>query len=136
VIGSLQISDALRAQLSKEARDAFPRECCGLIEGTRDGATVKATQLHPTPNLAREPNRFEIDPALQFALMRALRGTDRDIIGCYHSHPNGRAEPSPHDLAEADEAEFIWLIAAISAETVSLEAHVFDGHAFQKVALQ
>ena len=45
-------------------------------------------------NLADTPDRFEIDPAEQIKLMRALRGAGREIIGCYHSHPNGSAEPS------------------------------------------
>ena len=69
----------------------FPRECCGLIEGERHGDTAVAVALHATRNLAEASDRFAIDPAAQFALLRALRGTGRDIIGCYHSHPNGHA---------------------------------------------
>ena len=105
----LALAPGLRAQIESEARAAFPRECCGLIEGVRDGGGFHALALHPARNLADEADRFVIDPAAQFALQRRLRGTDRTVIGCYHSHPNGTAEPSDED----GEGDVLWLIAAL-----------------------
>lgn len=112
----LLLSEALREQIVHEARAAFPREGCGLVEGLRDGAELRATAIHPVPNLAEEPDRFELDPAKHIALLRDLRGTGRRIVGCYHSHPDGRAEPSARDRAGAFEDGFLWLIAAVDAE--------------------
>jgi proteasome lid subunit RPN8/RPN11 len=103
----------LRRQILDEARAALPRECCGLIEGVRDGAEIRVTAIHQAPNLADEPDRFELDPAKHIALLRELRGSGRQIVGCYHSHPEGRAEPSPRDRAGAFEDGFLWLIAAV-----------------------
>ncbi len=103
MFSSLIISAAQQAQIAAEARAALPRECCGLLEGARAGEAVRVAAVHPTRNLSEEADRFAIDPAEQFALLRRLRGTGREIVGCYHSHPNGRAEPSPRDLAEAGE---------------------------------
>jgi proteasome lid subunit RPN8/RPN11 len=126
VAATLTLPTALRAQIAREARLAFPRECCGLIEGLRDGAAVRATTLHPTRNLAAEPDRFEIDPAEHIRLLRALRGTDREIVGCYHSHPQGRAETSPRDRADAREDGFVWLIAAVDGgRDIDLAATTF-----------
>lgn len=113
----------LRAQLLAESRAAYPGECCGLVEGK--GAFV--TALHPARNLAAASDRFEIDPALQFRLKRE----GRNIVGCYHSHPGGAAEPSPRDALGASEPGFVWLIAA--GETVG--AFLWDGHAFRKLWL-
>jgi proteasome lid subunit RPN8/RPN11 len=110
------LSDALRERVLREARVAFPREGCGLIEGLRDGAELHATAIHPVANLADEPDRFELDPAKHIALLRELRGTGRQILGCYHSHPKGRAEPSARDRAGAFEDGFLWLIAAVDGE--------------------
>ncbi|HEX4860738.1 MAG TPA: M67 family metallopeptidase, partial [Rhizomicrobium sp.] len=101
------IDAALCAQIAAEARAAYPRECCGLIEGMREGATVRATALHPTANLADAPDRFEIDPREQFRLMRE----GRTLVGCYHSHPDGRAEPSARDAEYAFDGDFVWLIS-------------------------
>ena len=47
---------------------------------------------------------------------KAARANGRAIIGCYHSHPNGRAEPSPRDLEAAFGEGFVWVIAAVSAD--------------------
>jgi proteasome lid subunit RPN8/RPN11 len=100
----------LRAQILREARAS--RECCGLLEGTRGGDRFRITALHPVQNLAREDDRFEMNPRDQIAAQKAARGNDRAIVGCYHSHPNGCAEPSAADRAGAEEEDFLWLIAA------------------------
>jgi proteasome lid subunit RPN8/RPN11 len=130
VIGSLRLPDDLRAQIAREANAAFPRECCGLIEGRVEGSRIVATALHPARNIAVEPDRFEIDPALHIALLRKLRGTDHAIIGCYHSHPNGRAEPSRRDADGAGEEGFLWLVQA-----ADLRGFVWTGADFAEVVL-
>ncbi|HWE05086.1 MAG TPA: M67 family metallopeptidase [Rhizomicrobium sp.] len=137
MISVLLLPEPLRAHLVKEARDAFPRECCGLVEGTVSGAQAGATALHATRNLAVEPDRFEIDPAVQFALLRGLRGTVRQIIGCYHSHPNERAEPSGRDRAAASEDGFLWLIAALGARgRPRIAGFVSTGFAFSPIRIE
>ena len=91
---------------------SFPAECCGLIEGidAPDGWQAKA--VHEGANLADEPKyQFLIDPALQFRLLRELRGGPTRIIGCFHSHPGGPSAPSATDAAGAFEDDFLWLIA-------------------------
>ena len=162
MIGTLTLAAALRDQLEQEAKAAFPRECCGLIEGVRTlslrvyaetsagqqilpvprspgegGSKAGITALHPTSNLASEPDRFEIDPATHIGLLRNLRGTNRAIIGCYHSHPSGRAEPSPGDIAGAGEVDFLWLITALKGATDRpyLACFVWTGSEFVKVRM-
>jgi proteasome lid subunit RPN8/RPN11 len=125
MIANLVLPDALRRQLADEAHAAFPRECCGLIEGERRGDTAVAIVLHATRNLAQAHDRFEIDPVDHFRLLRALRGTGREIVGCYHSHPNGRAEPSARDADGAGEEDFVWLIAAILDGDASVTISAF-----------
>ncbi len=68
--------------------------------------------LHPARNPAPGLDRFDIDPADHIAAAKAARANGHAIIGCYHSHPGGRAEPSAADLAGAGEDNFLWLIAA------------------------
>jgi len=115
VITAVELPLPLQEQLREEALRAFPRECCGLIEGAIDRSTARVTALHPVPNVAQEIDRFEIDPAVHIALLRNLRGTGRAIVGCYHSHPNGRAEPSERDRESAIESGFLWLICAVKS---------------------
>ena len=127
------LPDPLRTQIIGEARAASPRECCGLIEGEPAGDTIRAVVLHPTANLADDPAAgFEIDPAIHIRLRCALRGTGRSVVGCYHSHPNGRVQPSARDRAAGCEEGFVWLIAAV-ADEVTLAA--YEGPDFRPVAL-
>jgi proteasome lid subunit RPN8/RPN11 len=121
----LLLPQSLRDAIAAESRAAFPRECCGLIEGARKGDVARALAVHPVRNLASEPDRFELDPAEHFRLMRSLRGTGREIVGCYHSHPNGRAELSPRDRENAGEDDFLWLIAGVDAnDAMSWSCHL------------
>ena len=115
------LPDALHQQILREARAAGLRECCGLIEGTREADGFRIVALHPACNLADAPDRFDIDPRDQFAAYKTARARGRAIVGCYHSHPRGRAEPSAADLAGAGEENFLWLIAS----AVDLKAFVY-----------
>ena len=119
---SARLVDGIRAA----ARDAFPAECCGLLEGTRDGDGFRVMTVHPAHNLAGSLDRFEIDPADHFAALKAARAAGHTIVGCYHSHPNGKAQPSAIDLAGAGEDNFLWLIASKDA----LAAFVYLGGGF------
>jgi proteasome lid subunit RPN8/RPN11 len=130
----LILPTSLHAQLLAEAQAASPRECCGLLEGVREGDGIRITALHSSANLAEDPlNGFEIDPTVHFRLLRALRGTGRAVVGCYHSHPNGRAQPSSRDRANGCEDGFVWIIVAVAAETT---AAAFIGPKFDPLAIQ
>jgi proteasome lid subunit RPN8/RPN11 len=101
------LAEAIRAQ----AQDANPRECCGLLEGMRGDGGFRVMALHPVRNLSSDAAHFAMDPQDQFAAQRAARANGRFIIGCYHSHPGGPAQPSAADRAGAGEEDFLWLIA-------------------------
>ncbi len=107
----VELPPALAAAIRSAADAAFPGECCGLLEGTRDGAVFRIAALHPGRNLSDHPDRFQIDPADHFKAQKAARANGRRIIGCYHSHPQGAAQPSATDLAGAAQNDFLWLIA-------------------------
>jgi desampylase len=134
----------LAAQMLGAAARAFPLECCGLIEGIHIGGGWRVTALHEAANVAEDPERrFLIDPQRQFDLMRALRalralrGCETRIIGCFHSHPAGPPEPSATDRAQALEDDFLWLIAGGSADSgFTLQAYIFtEESGFARIAL-
>lgn len=82
------------------------REVCGLLFGAPD----RIDRAEAAANVADRPqDTFEIDPRALFAALRAERAGGGRMIGHYHSHPNGSAEPSPRDLAAAEPGRY-WLI--------------------------
>lgn len=104
-----EVTSGVIATLLEEATRAHPDECCGLLLGAggRIEQAVPAANVHPTPQ-----RHFEIDPAALIAAHRAARSGGAQVLGYYHSHPNGRAGPSDTDRAEASRDGRIWAIVA------------------------
>ncbi len=109
-------SELLLERISRTAETAFPDECCGLLVGhSMDRDNIIVSRVEPSPNMTDGAlcDSFEVDPKLRFDLMRELaNGPDR-IVGHYHSHPDGPAEPSRQDLDMAWEPELVWLITSV-----------------------
>ena len=104
------IASGVIAQIIAHAARDPEKEVCGLLLG--DAATI-ATVV-PAANVHADPSRFfELDPAALFAAHRRERAGGPRLIGHYHSHPSGYAEPSAEDAAAADPASgWLWLIVA------------------------
>lgn len=130
----MKIDRLLIEAMMKAARAALPEECCGLLVGRGD----RVTRLVPAANVHETPRRFfTIDPAVQFATLRELRGlrNGEEVIGHYHSHPDGPAEPSARDLAEAHDAEALWIV--VDPRKGELGAfRPRPGEAFERIAIE
>lgn len=111
----VELPPALGDAIRGAAKASFPRECCGLLEGVREGEIFRVQALHPARNLSPDNSRFQIDPADHLKAQKAARANGSAIIGCYHSHPDGAAQPSAADAAGAGEDNFLWLIAGADA---------------------
>jgi proteasome lid subunit RPN8/RPN11 len=84
-------------------------ECCGLLAG-RDGAI---TRIFPAANAAANPaTSYEIAPKEIFDRMREMRTDGIELLGIYHSHPNGKNEPSPRDIQQAYYSEAAYFIVS------------------------
>ena len=105
----LELTSGVTATLLEEAARAHPLECCGLLLG--QGAAITAAQavrnVHPDPAA-----HFELDPAPLIAAHCAARSGGPQVLGYYHSHPNGFARPSKTDCAEASGDGRVWAIVA------------------------
>lgn len=132
------IAAAALETVAAAARTALPDECCGLLEGTRlDPACWRITAAHPAANIAPPPrhDRFEVDPAVHLKLQQALRGTGRAVVGHYHSHPTGIAQPSAADWAQVADPNLVWLIAATDGDDMHIAAFAVGEDGFVTVKL-
>ncbi|MBX7527561.1 M67 family metallopeptidase [Qipengyuania vesicularis] len=112
---TLEVSSQLLETLLAEAAAAHPRECCGILlgEGERVETSLPAKNIHPAPE-----NHFEIDPQVLIDAHRDARAGGPQVVGYYHSHPNGLLEPSATDEATAAGDGTIWAIIAAGRVTL------------------
>ena len=104
-----ELTSGIEATLRAEAARAHPLECCGLLLGRGE----RLLEVRPAANVHGSPQRqFEIDPAALIAAHRAARAGGLQVLGYYHSHPNGLAQPSATDRAQASGDGRIWAIVA------------------------
>ena len=94
---SSTLLDRIRSQCA-----ATPQlEICGALIGTPE----RICDVVPLKNLSSTPATDYLIPASE-VLRLELRG---ELVGFYHSHPNGSAEPSQKDL-ELAVPGYIYLI--------------------------
>lgn len=118
----VEISSLLLAKLQAAVAASPEVERCGLLFGARG----RVTDISFADNIATNPQRhFELDPAHLISAHRAARGGGPAVIGHWHSHPIGTAEPSPEDARSAAPDGRIWLI--LSASEVRLWRAVENG---------
>ena len=110
----LRISRDVRDRIVAETARDPAVEVCGLLLG--QGLAVDT--IEPCRNVAAAPaTRFEIDPAALLAAHRRARAGGASVIGSYHSHPSGLAQPSPRDAADAAPDGGVWIVVAGTALT-------------------
>jgi proteasome lid subunit RPN8/RPN11 len=131
----LLISRAAAAELLAAAAATPALEVCGLLLGRREALQSQVTRLVPARNVATNPaNSFEIDPAILLATHRNARGEGLQVLGHWHSHPNGALAPSARDAARALDNGQIWLIIA-AGRMAAFVAGTGPGPRFRDVAV-
>ncbi|MGO8868631.1 MAG: Mov34/MPN/PAD-1 family protein [Alphaproteobacteria bacterium] len=114
----IAIARGLLDEIRLRAEAAFPEECCGLLLGHEQGKDrILVSDAVASANLAAERQRhFEVDPALYLRLCRAAaEPSSAQLVGLYHSHPEGEAVPSASDAAQAWQEGWIWLIVPLAS---------------------
>ena len=106
---AIEVASRFIAALKQEAARAGNRECCGLLLGRCE----RIEQVQPAENVADDPaRRFEIDPVALLAAHKAARQGGPELIGYYHSHPDGHPLPSATDCEHASGDGRLWAIIA------------------------
>jgi proteasome lid subunit RPN8/RPN11 len=143
-VTTLRLKPAALAAIIAAAEAATPEECCGLLVGRRDGAVLQVVQAVAAPNIAPDPARhFEVDPAILLTTHREARNAGLEVLGPYHSHPGGEAQPSATDTVRAADAGMggeVWLIVPVSGNGAGgagiPRAFVFEGQGFTEITVE
>lgn len=126
----LQLDAASLALIRRHAEEDYPRECCGILagrllpDGVRRVAWVRrATNIVEGHRAHRE---YEIDPRDLLRADKDARAQGLDVLGYYHSHPDGRAEPSALDAERAWPSYSYVIVAVRDGEAREVRSWVFD----------
>jgi proteasome lid subunit RPN8/RPN11 len=117
--GAIHIQKEILAEIFEQARHTPRNECCGLLAGS--GGVI--TSAFPATNAASDSaTSYEIAPEELFRLMRSIRAAGLELLGIYHSHPNGPNEPSARDVAQAFYPDAAYFIVSPQAASSNIEA--------------
>jgi proteasome lid subunit RPN8/RPN11 len=94
----------IRDLLYEEAKFQYPKECCGILLGKREGNCRIVTEIYKTENAQKpsmQKNHFLISSMdiLFVEYLAAKKG--KEIVGFYHSHTDCGAEASKEDESYA-----------------------------------
>ncbi|OIB58529.1 desampylase [Natrialba sp. SSL1] len=111
---TLVLPDEIRTQLCERARTGTPEEICGILGGTFDADRSQVASAYPATNVADTPRtRYRIDPEEQLECFERLEAAGEEIVGFYHSHPNGPARPSETDVEAATWPDRSYVIVSL-----------------------
>ena len=90
-------------QIKRIGEGAYPNECCGVLVGSIQNGTKYVSEVIEAENQRSDSasNRYLIAPDFILELERRLRGTENEILGFFHSHPDVPARPSIYDRDHA-----------------------------------
>ena len=121
----MKIRQTVYDQIVAHALDERPNECCGLLIGVSE-VIEDAVRAR---NVKRSATRFQVEPADHFAAIRRARSSGREVIGAYHSHPNGPSYPSETDRARLTDPSMFHVIVSLAHGTRTVRAfRIVDGN--------
>lgn len=121
----------LSEQLVALARTRTPEEACGLLLG-RGGAILEVVSLD---NCAPQPAvQYCLDPLAYMHTERAANRRGLDVVGVWHSHPDGDAAPSEADRLAAWPG-WLYVIVGLGGSAAEVRAWRLRGARFEEETL-
>lgn len=96
-------------QMRTYVNSIYPEEACGLLAGINN----RVSSVFSVKNVLKSPHHYRMDAQEQLTCFLTIEQYHWDLLGIYHSHPQGPPYPSQTDLAEAyypDTAYLIWAL--------------------------
>jgi proteasome lid subunit RPN8/RPN11 len=124
--------EKMRLDVARKA----PEEACGLLAGVIQAGVYTVREVISTTNALHSPVRYRIEPNEQLAAFEQIDAAGLQLVGIYHSHPNGPDRPSQTDLAEAYYPEAAYLIWSRAGDEWRLRAFACPQGAFYALELE
>jgi proteasome lid subunit RPN8/RPN11 len=109
----MEMPAEIQEAIVAHAAFCLPDEACGLLAAGDDGRLRMAYCLS---NATPSPSAYTIDPAEHFRCLRHAEAQGWHLAGVFHSHPGGEAYPSPSDVEQALEPDWLYVVVGPAAE--------------------
>ncbi|MFW5964900.1 MAG: desampylase, partial [Natronomonas sp.] len=129
---TLSLPSELRAEILAHAREDDPEEVVGVLAGDHGEDRSTTERCYRAANAAATPRtRYEIAPTEELELLERIDAAGLDVVGFYHSHPRGPAEPSEVDARLAAWPDRSYVIVSL-AEDAELGSWRWRGERFER----
>lgn len=126
-----RLSQAVRAELYRLCELAYPLEACGALFGQGDGeqAPWHITRVRPAHNQHGDDQRrrYLVAPDFQASAEREARHAGEQVLGYYHSHPDGPALPSHFDREHAWPGYLYVICSVVKARAADMTLFALAG---------
>ena len=76
--------------------EKFPEEACGLLAG-HDNKVINEFLI---ANHLHSPVKYSMDPMELYQALEKIEANQIELLGIFHSHPQGPSRPSETDIKE------------------------------------
>jgi proteasome lid subunit RPN8/RPN11 len=94
---SLTLTPSIWQAMRRDVNQLAPLEACGLLAGKHGRVELNIG----ISNADQSPVRFHMEPREQWRAFQRIESAGLELLGIYHSHPNGPDHPSDTDIAES-----------------------------------
>jgi [CysO sulfur-carrier protein]-S-L-cysteine hydrolase len=109
---SLSLNRQYWEKMQNHVSSIYPEEACGLLAGNNN----QVLAVIPVNNILKSRTQFRMDPRDQLTEFLNIEKNNWELLGIYHSHPQGNAYPSETDIAQAYYPDIAYLVWALSEQ--------------------
>ncbi|NND03558.1 MAG: hypothetical protein HKN91_12305 [Acidimicrobiia bacterium] len=102
----LVVPEQVREAMLAHALWGYPNEACGLLAGSDE----RVAMVFCLTNRLSSRTSYTIDPREHYGAAQFAERCGLEIVGAWHSHPNGDATISPTDVAESPGGDWVTMI--------------------------
>jgi len=130
--GDLEMPAQVVGAMMQHSRWAVPHEACGLLAGS----DAQIRMVFCLSNRDASATSYTIDPGEYFGAIRYAGRFGCEIVGAWHSHPDGLAELSPTDIASSPGGRWVTAVVGLGEPAgSSVRAFRTDGNLVVQVPI-
>lgn len=122
----MKIATPALEAIQAHGEEGFPHEICGLLVGYPGQGLI--TEVRRLRNVEKDQPevRYKVDDKEDMRIRREFYGTELDVIGYYHSHPNHPAYASKTDAALSWESYVYVILSVQEGKAAEVKAFVAE----------